>query len=156
MGRKPAAADIPTLNTPGGNEAPDSFEYFQGAWTRRRDPSVSGERTDFGLSNMGDNVHELVPRLVGAEILRGVTSRECPVCRTRERVPEVSCAAFLRQSDQGLSRPDHRSILPPDFRYIRLLISRLVAQAAGNGEVRKMVAGLVWKLRGETKLPSRG
>jgi len=96
-----------------GNEAPDSFEYFQGAWTAPR-PVGQWRTNDFGLSNMGDNVHEWCLDWFGAEYY-AVSPRENP-SGPESGTRRVSRGGSWRHQIKG-SRAAHRSSLPPDFRY---------------------------------------
>jgi sulfatase modifying factor 1 len=96
-----------------GNEAPDSLEYFEGEWPAPR-PVALWRANDFGLFNMGDNVHEWCSDWFGADYY-SVSPKENPagpLTGTRR----VSRGGSWRHQIKG-SRAAHRSSLPPDFRY---------------------------------------
>jgi sulfatase modifying factor 1 len=96
-----------------GNEPPESLEYFGGEWKGPR-PVGTWRANDFGLFNMGDNVHEWCTDWYGADYY-AVSPEENPsgpLTGTRR----VSRGGSWRHQIKG-SRAAHRSSLPPQFRY---------------------------------------
>jgi formylglycine-generating enzyme required for sulfatase activity len=96
-----------------GNEAPESIEYFQGEWTGPR-PVATWRANDFGLFNMGDNVHEWCLDWFAADYyaVSPTENPTGPLTGTRR----VSRGGSWRHQVKG-SRAAHRSSLPPEFRY---------------------------------------
>jgi len=96
-----------------GNEAPEAIEYFQGEWPGPR-PAAIWRANDFGLFNMGDNVHEWCLDWFGADYYRESPAENPtgPLSGMRR----VSRGGSWRHQIKG-SRAAHRSSLPPEFRY---------------------------------------
>jgi len=96
-----------------GNEPPECFDYFQGTWTGPR-PVGQWRTNDFGLSNMGDNVHEWCLDWFSADYY-AVSPRENPT-GPESGTRRTSRGGSWRHQIKG-SRAAHRSSLPPEFRY---------------------------------------
>ena len=96
-----------------GNEPPESIEYFQGKWNGPR-PVATWRANDFGLFNMGDNVHEWCMDWFAPDYYAVSPSENPagPLAGTRR----VSRGGSWRHQIKG-SRCAHRSSLPPEFRY---------------------------------------
>jgi sulfatase modifying factor 1 len=97
-----------------GDEVPSSFEYFGGEWSA---PRVAGswQANNFGLLNMGDNVHEWCMDWY-SESYYGVSPSENPA-GPREGMRRVSRGGSWRHQIKA-SRCAHRSSLPPAMRYM--------------------------------------
>jgi formylglycine-generating enzyme len=98
---------------PWGNEEPASFEYFQSEW---KGPRVAGSwrANDFGLFNMGENVHEWCMDWFSESYYANspVENPFGPLEGTRR----VSRGGSWRHQIKA-SRCAHRSSLPPAMRY---------------------------------------
>jgi formylglycine-generating enzyme len=96
-----------------GDQSPGQLEYFSGKWTSPR-PVAQWKPNDFGLFNMGDNVHEWCMDWYSADYY-AVSPAEDP------KGPEVGTRRVSRGGSwrhlvKG-SRAAHRSSLPPSFQY---------------------------------------
>ena len=96
-----------------GDESPESLEYFHGEWLAPR-PVAQWRPNDFGLYNMGDNVHEWCVDWFAADYYAMSSERNPagPLAGSRR----VSRGGSWRHQIKG-SRAAHRSSLPPEFRY---------------------------------------
>ena len=96
-----------------GDEPPETFEYFQTSWPAPR-PVASWRANDFGLFNMGDNVHEWCLDWFAADYY-ALSPEENPTGPI-EGTRRVSRGGSWRHQIRA-SRAAHRSSLPPLFRY---------------------------------------
>jgi formylglycine-generating enzyme required for sulfatase activity len=96
-----------------GDEAPETLDYFQGEWNGPR-PVAMWRANDFGLFNMGDNVHEWCLDWFASDYYAAspFENPAGPPSGTRR----VSRGGSWRHQIKG-SRAAHRSSLPPEFRY---------------------------------------
>ncbi|HLQ79000.1 MAG TPA: SUMF1/EgtB/PvdO family nonheme iron enzyme [Terriglobia bacterium] len=96
-----------------GDEPAESLEYFQGLWPGPR-PVATWRANDFGIHNMGDNVHEWCLDWFAVNYYS--LSPEANPSGPREGTRRVSRGGSWRHQIKG-SRAAHRSSLPPQFRY---------------------------------------
>jgi formylglycine-generating enzyme len=96
-----------------GNHPPSSIEYFGGKWTG---PRVPGQlpANDYGLVNIGDNVHEWCHDWF-SESYYSVSPEKNPQ-GPEEGTRRVSRGGSWRHQIKA-SRAAHRSSLPPLYRY---------------------------------------
>lgn len=96
-----------------GNEEPSAIEYFAGEWKAPK-PVGQWQPNGYGLSNMGDNVHEWCIDWY-SETYYEVSPERNPT-GPAEGTRRVSRGGSWRHQIKA-SRAAHRSSLPPHFRY---------------------------------------
>jgi formylglycine-generating enzyme required for sulfatase activity len=96
-----------------GNDPPETFEYFNGAWVGPR-PVGIWQANGYGLFNIGDNVHEWCLDWYG-ETYYSVSPKRNPT-GPEEGTRRVSRGGSWRHQIKA-SRAAHRSSLPPRYRY---------------------------------------
>jgi formylglycine-generating enzyme required for sulfatase activity len=96
-----------------GNDPPESFEYFRGPWPAPR-PAGRWRSNDYGLYNLGDNVHEWCSDWFAVDYY----------AKSPQENPQGPESGSRRVSRGGswrhlvkASRAAHRSSLPPLYRY---------------------------------------
>jgi formylglycine-generating enzyme required for sulfatase activity len=96
-----------------GDDSPDSFAYFGGAWTAPR-PVGQWRPNGYALHNLGDNVHEWCLDWFDPEYY-SVSPEKNPV-GPESGTRRVSRGGSWRHHVKA-SRAAHRSSLPPQYRY---------------------------------------
>jgi iron(II)-dependent oxidoreductase len=96
-----------------GNQPPGAIEYVAGDWGAPR-PAGQWHSNDYGLFNMGDNVHEWCKDWYAADYYS--SSPERNPTGPEEGTRRVSRGGSWRHQIKA-SRSAHRSSLPPHYRY---------------------------------------
>lgn len=96
-----------------GNEPPETIDYYRSEWTRPR-PVAERRPNDYGLFNMGDNVHEWCSDWYSENYY--ALSPERNPAGPEDGTRRVSRGGSWRHQIKA-SRAAHRSSLPPSYAY---------------------------------------
>jgi formylglycine-generating enzyme required for sulfatase activity len=96
-----------------GDQPPETFDYFRGAWTGPR-PVGEWVTNGYGLFNMGDNVHEWCSDWYSGDYY--ASSALCNPVGPEAGTRRVSRGGSWRHQIKAC-RAAHRSSLPPNYAY---------------------------------------